>query len=136
MTTLIAFSNSSGPRSGTTTGRTTGGLVRSYRTEDAETVVVALGSVLGTVNEKDAASAARERGFQEVAERHWDAGVEVDTHTHPFAVEALVVQGEMWLGCDGRTLHLLPGDRFELAHSQPHSERYGPAGAVYWVGRG
>lgn len=32
-------------------GRDTGGLVRPYRTEDAEVVVVALGSVLGGVNE-------------------------------------------------------------------------------------
>ena len=32
-------------------GRSSGGLVRGYRTEDAETVVVALGSVLGTIEE-------------------------------------------------------------------------------------
>ncbi|HET7533262.1 MAG TPA: transketolase C-terminal domain-containing protein [Nocardioidaceae bacterium] len=32
-------------------GRSSGGLVQSYRLEDAETVVVALGSVLGTVDE-------------------------------------------------------------------------------------
>ena len=32
-------------------GRSSGGLVQSYRVEDAETVVVALGSVLGTVDE-------------------------------------------------------------------------------------
>src|SRR4051812_44882011 len=32
-------------------GRRSGGLVRAYRTEDAETVVVALGSVLGTLKE-------------------------------------------------------------------------------------
>jgi len=32
-------------------GRDSGGLVRSYRTEDAETIVVALGSVNGTVQE-------------------------------------------------------------------------------------
>jgi pyruvate ferredoxin oxidoreductase alpha subunit len=32
-------------------GRDSGGLVRPYRTEDAETIVVALGSVLGTVND-------------------------------------------------------------------------------------
>ncbi len=32
-------------------GRDSGGLVRSYRAEDAETVVVALGSVLGTIEE-------------------------------------------------------------------------------------
>jgi pyruvate ferredoxin oxidoreductase alpha subunit len=32
-------------------GRRSGGLVRPYRTEDAETVVVAMGSVLGTIEE-------------------------------------------------------------------------------------
>jgi pyruvate ferredoxin oxidoreductase alpha subunit len=32
-------------------GRSSGGLIRSYRTEDAETIVVALGSVIGTIQE-------------------------------------------------------------------------------------
>ena len=32
-------------------GRDSGGLIRTYRTEDAETIVVALGSVIGTVQE-------------------------------------------------------------------------------------
>jgi len=41
-------------------GRPSGGLVRSYRTEDADTVVVALGSVLGTI--KDAVDARRDAG--------------------------------------------------------------------------
>ncbi len=34
-------------------GRESGGLVRGYRTEDAETIVVALGSVLGTIEDVD-----------------------------------------------------------------------------------
>jgi pyruvate ferredoxin oxidoreductase alpha subunit len=42
------------------TGRDSGGLVRSYRCEDAETIVVALGSVLGTI--KDAVDLRREAG--------------------------------------------------------------------------
>jgi pyruvate ferredoxin oxidoreductase alpha subunit len=41
-------------------GRASGGLVRGYRAEDAETVVVALGSVLGTL--EDVVDALRERG--------------------------------------------------------------------------
>ena len=41
-------------------GRTSGGLLHCYRTEDAETIVVALGSVLGTI--KDAADALRATG--------------------------------------------------------------------------
>jgi pyruvate ferredoxin oxidoreductase alpha subunit len=43
-------------------GRDAGGLVRSYRTEDAETIVVALGSVLGTV--KDTVDELRDRGVR------------------------------------------------------------------------
>jgi len=42
------------------TGRANGGLVRAYRTEDAEIIVVALGSVLGTI--KDAVDIRRELG--------------------------------------------------------------------------
>jgi len=43
-----------------TFGRRAGGLVSTYRSEDAETVVVALGSVLGTI--KDAVDDLRQRG--------------------------------------------------------------------------
>ena len=42
------------------TGRESGGLVRSYRTEDADVIVVALGSVLGTI--KDAVDIRRDLG--------------------------------------------------------------------------
>jgi len=41
-------------------GRTAGGLVRPYRCEDAETIVVALGSVLGTI--KDVVDELRDAG--------------------------------------------------------------------------
>ena len=43
-------------------GREAGGLVHTYRIEDAETVVVALGSVLGTV--KDTVDEMRKRGIR------------------------------------------------------------------------
>jgi pyruvate ferredoxin oxidoreductase alpha subunit len=41
-------------------GRPSGGLVRTYRVEDAETIVVALGSVLGTI--EDVVDELRDRG--------------------------------------------------------------------------
>ena len=75
------------------------------------------------------------QGFDEVLERIWSPDRELETHTHPFAVQALVVQGEMWLSCGGQTRHLLPGDRFNLAREEPHAERYGPQGATYWAAR-
>ena len=43
-------------------GRDSGGLIRAYRAEDAETIVVALGSVLGTI--KDTIDELREEGVK------------------------------------------------------------------------
>jgi AraC-like ligand binding domain len=83
----------------------------------------------------DFKASARAQGFDEVLERVWGPDQVVATHTHPFAVQALVVQGEMWLGCGGQVRHLRPGDRFELARDEPHAERYGPQGATYWAAR-
>lgn len=74
-------------------------------------------------------------GFDEVIERSWQPNTVLETHTHPFAVEALVVQGEMWLTVDGKTQHLQAQDRFVLARDVAHDERYGAQGATYWVAR-
>jgi mannose-6-phosphate isomerase-like protein (cupin superfamily) len=81
------------------------------------------------------AAAARAQGFDEVLERQWPAGTVLDTHTHAFAVKAVVVQGEMWLTVGDAVRHLRPGDAFTLDREVPHAERYGPDGATYWVAR-
>lgn len=81
------------------------------------------------------AAQARADGYDEVLERHWDANAVAPAHTHPFAVQALLVQGEMWLGVAGHVRHLLPGDRFALDAEVLHDERYGPDGATYWAAR-
>lgn len=81
------------------------------------------------------ASEARGRGFDEVLERSWDAHTVLDEHTHPFSVDAIVVQGQMFLTVAGHTRELGRGDRFALERDVPHSERYGPQGATYWVAR-
>ena len=75
------------------------------------------------------------RGYDEVLERNWKPNTVLQNHAHPFKANALVVQGEMWLTVGDRTQHLLQGDRFELDRDIPHSERYGPEGATYWVAR-
>ncbi|MBT9597907.1 MAG: AraC family ligand binding domain-containing protein [Vitreoscilla sp.] len=79
--------------------------------------------------------AALAQGFDEVTERRWEPGLVLDTHTHPFSVQALVVQGEMWLTVGAETQHLRAGDHFELGREEPHAERYGAEGATYWVAR-
>jgi AraC-like ligand binding domain len=80
-------------------------------------------------------SQLRALGFDTVVDRKWGPSAVADTHSRPFEARALVVKGEMWLTIDGLTRHLKSGDRFELQPGQLHSERYGPEGAVYWVGR-
>lgn len=78
---------------------------------------------------------ARTAGFDEVIERVWAPDTVLPEHTHPFAVQAIVTQGQMWLSMHGQTRELRPGDRFELDRDVPHAERYGPEGATYWVAR-
>jgi hypothetical protein len=39
----------------------------------------------------------RAAGYDEVVERIWAPGTVVDTHTHPFDVNALIVAGELTL---------------------------------------
>lgn len=80
-------------------------------------------------------SQLRALGFDTVVEQTWAPSAVADTHSHPFEARALVVKGEMWLTIGDLTRHLKVGDRFELLPGQPHSERYGHEGAVYWVGR-
>ena len=78
---------------------------------------------------------ARAEGFDEVLERRWPPATVLDTHSHPFALKALVIDGEIWLSVDGMTQHLQRGDAFTLERDIPHAERYEDAGAAYWVAR-
>jgi quercetin dioxygenase-like cupin family protein len=80
-------------------------------------------------------TAARASGFDTVLLREWAPGTVVDTHTHPFDVEAQVVQGEFWLTVGDATRHLRPGDTFAVGREVPHAERYGAEGAVFWAAR-
>ena len=78
---------------------------------------------------------AQAQGFDEILERKWPPSTVLGTHTHPFAVKALVTEGEMWLIVGEDERHLLPGDEFALDREVPHGERYGPQGATYWAAR-
>ena len=80
-------------------------------------------------------SRGRAAGFDEVIVREWPAQAVLATHSHGFDIDALVVRGEMWLGCNGQVQHLQAGDAFTLARDLPHDERYGLDGATVWVAR-
>jgi hypothetical protein len=77
----------------------------------------------------------RSSGFDEALQKDYAPNELIETHTHPFAARGLVTAGEMAITCDGHTRSYLIGDIFELEPGQVHSERYGPHGATYYVGR-
>ena len=81
------------------------------------------------------AATARAEGFDEVLVREWQPAQVLDTHSHPFEVQARVVRGEVWLTCGADTRHITAGGGFELARDIPHAERYGAEGATFWVAR-
>ena len=76
-----------------------------------------------------------EEQFGEVMTVERKANASVDTHTHPFDAKALVLEGELSIGWEGREQLYRAGDIFHLAAHTPHTERYGPEGVKYVVGR-
>lgn len=80
-------------------------------------------------------SEARAAEFDQVLERQWEPNKVIPTHTHPFAVKAVVTQGDMWLTVDGVKRHIKAGDGFEVAFEVPHAEHYGDQGTTLWVAR-
>jgi quercetin dioxygenase-like cupin family protein len=77
----------------------------------------------------------RSEGYDEVVIRKWEPNDLAPPHQHPFAAKLLICEGEMWITVGDTTRHLQAGDRYELPSGQLHSERYGPAGAIYWAAR-
>jgi len=80
-------------------------------------------------------SQALAAGYDDVLVREWAPGLVVDTHTHPFSVNARVVRGGVVLTCGGEQKKLTAGDSFSLTFDEPHAEHYGPEGATFWVAR-
>lgn len=47
-------------------------------------------------------ASAKSAGFTEVLKKDWQSSLALDTHTHPFDVQAQVVAGELWLTAAGK----------------------------------
>jgi quercetin dioxygenase-like cupin family protein len=64
-----------------------------------------------------------------------EANTAMNIHTHPFDSRVLILEGELHLriGDDERTHRA--GDVFHLGANEAHSERYGPKGVTFLVGR-
>lgn len=77
----------------------------------------------------------RAAGFEQVTTVTREPHGALEVHTHPFEARALILEGEIRISCAGRETVYRPGDVFHLAQAEPHSERYGPQGVRYLVGR-
>ncbi len=74
-------------------------------------------------------------GIETVVEVVREPNGSLDTHSHPFEARALILDGEITVVVDGKTIHCKPGDTFHLAADVPHTETYGPQGVRYLAGR-
>ncbi|WP_295955598.1 cupin domain-containing protein [Rhodoferax sp.] len=59
----------------------------------------------------------------------------MDEHTHAFEAKALVLKGALTITAAGVEQAYAVGEVFHLPAILPHSERYGPLGVEYLVGR-
>jgi quercetin dioxygenase-like cupin family protein len=90
----------------------------------------------GTIMERDdfIEMLARE-GFQTTVLVEREANAAIDDHTHSFEAKALILEGELTLWIGKKQTRYRAGDVFHLQANEPHSERYGPEGVCYLVGR-
>jgi quercetin dioxygenase-like cupin family protein len=56
-------------------------------------------------------------------------------HSHPYDVKAMVIDGAITLAWEGNTQTFRSGEVFTMARGCPHTETFGPEGAVTLVGR-
>jgi mannose-6-phosphate isomerase-like protein (cupin superfamily) len=77
----------------------------------------------------------KREGYQEVTTVEMTPGQRNPTHTHDFDAQALILDGDITISCDGKPRRYTSGDVFSLAAGTPHEEAIGGAGVRYLVGR-
>jgi quercetin dioxygenase-like cupin family protein len=79
--------------------------------------------------------AVKREGFAEVVTVTRDPNGALDDHAHPFEAKALVLHGELTIRTGATESLYKTGDVFHLQANESHSERFGPEGVQYLVGR-
>ena len=77
----------------------------------------------------------QEIGFPDPVEVQRLPNGNLEDHTHPFAVQALVIEGYIDIEIAGKTQRYARGDIFQLSCNELHAERYGPQGVKYLASR-
>jgi quercetin dioxygenase-like cupin family protein len=83
--------------------------------------------------DRDAFEAQLARDGFEILEKSMPAGILNPDHTHPFLARLLVLSGTITVSREGRQDTFGPGDIFEVAANQVHSERVGNDEDVVYV---
>lgn len=76
-----------------------------------------------------------QEGFEEIVTVRREPNGFLDAHVHPFEAKALILDGELRLRTGDVEQVYRAGHVFRLLANEPHSERYGPEGVIYLVGR-
>ena len=87
------------------------------------------------MQENDFMRGLADAGFKEVVTVEREANAFLDTHRHPFEAKALILRGELHIRTGDTEQLYRVGDIFHLQAQCAHSERHGPHGVSYLVGR-
>ena len=87
------------------------------------------------MNATEFESSLKQAGFQVIETKKVTANIATPPHSHAFSVRALVLAGDVTLTSEGQSRTFRAGEVFEMAAGCVHSERYGPDGSTYLVGR-
>jgi hypothetical protein len=77
----------------------------------------------------------KEMEYPEPVEVQQPPNGHLGNHTHPFAVQALVLDGYIEIEIAGELKTYAAGDVFRLAYEELHAESYGPQGVKYLASR-
>lgn len=76
-----------------------------------------------------------DQGYSEATSVTYEPGMENEMHTHEFSGSLLVLEGEFTLVTESGSVTHAPGDTCQLGAGILHSERAGPDGTTFLVGK-
>lgn len=76
-----------------------------------------------------------DQGYSDAISVTYEPGMENEMHTHEFSGSLLVLEGEFTLVTEARSVTHLPGKTCQLDAGVLHSERAGPDGTTFLVGK-
>ena len=75
------------------------------------------------MNESEFLASMEQKGITKTGHGEYAPGMEDSMHTHDFAFEALVLEGQFILSTEAETQTIGPGDTWSLDAGVPHSEK-------------